>query len=492
MSGWGAVRPFVPGATRVVLAAGAAAGLVWLGTTHPVGLDLVAASGGEQAPVSDTSLTTAVDAMCPGDELTGIRGVPGADTDGTVLAVTGPTGLLPQEVEGDGEVRLTDRKGRELAVLPTERPATAAASLPGKGPVTLTATGSLAPAVAGTQEWLADTDEVRGLATAPCLAAGSDLWLLAGGAGAGRLERLVLLNPGGNPVTADVTVHGAAGPIGESHTESVPSGGRTTLLVDAWAPDEAAPAVHVVADGGGLQATLTETWLDGSTPRGAETTVATAGASTVQVVPGTLLGRGATLRLAVPGDEQAVARVSILGEDGLVPTTADTVLAVAGGATAELDLPAVAEGTYTVVVGSDVPVVAAVGTDVGDGEDPGDVAWAASVAPVREVAGAALPSTDEVTRTLHLVVTGGSATAEVVTVQDGQVATDQVRLSPDHTADVPLDGAESVWVRRVVGPGEVRGAVVSSSGEGTDRLVSVLPLQRSVVTSPVSRAFPLP
>ena len=168
------------------------------------------------------------------------------------------------------------------------------------------------------------------------------------------------------------------------------------------------------------------------------------------------------------------------------------MLTVPGGATAELDLPAVPEGTYTVVVGSDVPVVAAVGTDVGNGEDPGDIAWAPSAAPVREVAALALPDTDDVSRTLHLVATGGSAIAEVVTVRDGQVATDRVPLSRDHAADVSLRGDESVWVRRIAGPGEVRGAVVSTAGEGAERLVSVVPLQRSAVTSPVSRAFPLP
>jgi len=492
VSRWSAVTPLLPGATRVVLAGGAAAALVWLGTTHPLGLDLVAATGGEQAPVSDTSLTTAVSAMCPGDELTGITGVPDVGVDGTVLAVSGPATLLPQEVEGEGEARLTDRRGTELAALPDERPGEVSAALPRKGPVGVSATGSLAPAVAATQEWVEEGEEVRGLVTAPCLPAGSDLWLLAGGDGAGRLERLVLLNPGGNPVSADISVHGIAGQVGEARTETVPSGGRTTLLVDAWAGDEQAPVVHVVAGGGGLQATLTETWLDGSTPRGAETTVAAADPSTVQVVPGALLGAGATLRVAVPGEEEAVARVSVLGEDGLVPTTGDTVLTVPGGATAELPLPSVPEGVYAVVVEADVPVAAAVGTDVGNGEDPGDIAWAASAPPVRDLVAAALPTTKGVERTLHLVSTGGSATATVVTVRDGQPSTARVQLSSDHAADVRLGRSDAVWVERTAGPGEVRGAVVSSSGEGTERLVSVLPLERSAVTSPVSRAFPLP
>ncbi len=104
------LRPFVPGATRVVLAGGAAAGLVWFGTTHPLGLDLAAASGGTQEPVSDTSLTTAVAAMCPGNELTGISGVPDVDVDGTVTAVSGPMLLLPDQPAGTGEAVLTDRR----------------------------------------------------------------------------------------------------------------------------------------------------------------------------------------------------------------------------------------------------------------------------------------------------------------------------------------------------------------------------------------------
>ncbi len=491
MSRWSTVRPFAPGATRVAVAAGAAAGLVWLGTTHPPGLDLAAASGGDQVPVSDTSLATAVAAMCPGNELTGISGVPDADVDGTVMAVSGPADLLPQAPEGDGEAVLTDRR-KERARLGEERPGSADTAIPGKGPVTFTATGSLAPAVAATEEWLEDGDSMRGLVTSPCLAAGSDLWLLAGGAGAGRLERLVLLNPGGNPVTAAITVHGSGGPVGEVHTDTVPANGRVTLLLDAWAPDEEAPAVHVVAGGGGLQATLTETWLDGSTPRGAETVVSGDHGSTVQVVPGAQLGSGATLRIVVPGEEQAVSRISILGDDGLVPTTADTVLTVAGGATGELALPSVPAGSYAVRIDSDVPVVAAVGTDLGNGSDPGDITWAVSAQRVREVSGAALPATRKVDRTLQLAASGGSATATVITVEDGVATPRKVRLTADATASVRLGGAESVWVERSAGPGELRGAVVSSSGKGADGLASVMPLEPSAITSPVSRAFPLP
>jgi hypothetical protein len=57
---------------------------------------------------------------------------------------------------------------------------------------------------------------------------------------------------------------------------------------------------------------------------------------------------------------------------------------------------------------------------------------------------------------------------------------------------VPLDGATSVWVRRITGSGELRATVVSSSGTGAARMVSSMPVGESPVTSEVSRAFPLP
>ncbi len=490
MSRWARVRPFVPGAGRVVLAGGAAAGLVWLATTHPVALDLVAASGVQQAPVSGASLTTSTTLMCPGDELTGIGGVPDVAVGGTVAAASGPTELLPQAPTGAGSARLT-AGSTTLGTLDPARPSTVSAPLPGRGPVTLAAEGSMAPALAATQEWEQTGKETHGLTTTPCLGAASDLWLLAGGDGPGRLERLTLLNPGGNPVSADVSVHGAAGQVGDPHTVTVPPGGRESLLLDAWAGQEKQPAVHVVADGGGLQATLTETWVVGSTPRGAETVVPADTPRTTQVVPAALLGGRATLRLAVPGEEQAVARVSVLGRDGLVPTTADTVLSVPAGATAELALPSVPAGTYAVVVEADVPVVAAVLTDAGTGNDPGDVAWAGSAPAVTEVSGAALPATRGVARRLGLVGTGGSTTAVVHTVSDGRATTRKVRLEPNTTASVDLEGADAVWVEKV-GSGVLRAGVVSTSGSGAGRLVSVMPLEPSAVSSPVSRAFPLP
>ena len=47
-------------------------------------------------------------------------------------------------------------------------------------------------------------------------------------------------------------------------------------------------------------------------------------------------------------------------------------------------------------------------------------------------------------------------------------------------------------MRRITGSGELRGTIVSSIGTGPARMLSAMPLEESVVTSEVSRAFPLP
>ena len=479
------------GVARVVVVAGAAGALVYAADARPIGVDLVAASGGEQPVVAGTALTTRVDASCPGAELSGIPGVPDISVKGSVTAASAPAELLPAAATGSGQLTMASAGKPLLAI--DSRPDARPAALPADNAVRLTGVGSLAPAVAGTQEWRLDQKDLRGLATTACSAARSELWLLGGGADPGRQERLVLTNPGDNPVTGDVTVHGAAGPIGEPIVETVAPGGRVGLLLDARAGEEQTPAVRVRADGGGLHATLTDTWVLGSTPLGAETAAPTAAPGTIQVIPGADLGSGpAGLRVAVPGDQDAVVRVSVLGRDGLVPLAGQTVLTVAAGAVGDLPLQGAPEGTYAVVVRSDVPVVAAVLSRVGDGTAPGELAWSVSADAVRSVAGAALPALSGVTRTLHLISSGGASAADVVTVIDGIPRTRRVDLLSDRVATVRLDDSTSVWVTRLEGSGELRGTVLSSTGEGPARMLSSMPLEETAVTSPVSRAFPLP
>ncbi|HYN65532.1 MAG TPA: DUF5719 family protein [Ornithinibacter sp.] len=494
-------RVNVAGVARVALVVGAGVGLVHVATAQPVTVDLVAAAGEEQAPLVGTSLATRVAQTCPGPELSGIPGIPDVPVPVAVSAAAGPADLMPVPARGAGE--LTATSGSTTLLTLESRPEGATVAMPrapglpgaaGSDPVLLTGSGAMAPAVAGSQEWRVDTKDLRGLVTTPCGAGGSDLWLLAGGAGPGRQERLVITNPGANPVSTEVSVHGTAGRLGEPVVETVAPGGRVSLLLDARHGAERTPAVHVRSDGGGVQATLTDTWVDGSTALGAETTVPAAAPGTVAVVPGVVVDALGTtsVRVAVPDDQDAVVKVTVLDREGLVPLTGESVLSVAAGAVGELPLAGLPAGTYAVALRSDVPVVASAFTSIGNGTAPGDVTWSPAATGVSTLGGAAFSNEATITRTAHLVSTGGNSTAEVVSVIDGEPRTREVELLADRVATVPLDGATSVWVRRITGSGELRGSIVSSSGTGAARLLSSMPLQESAVTSEVSRAFPLP
>ena len=283
----------VAGVARVVLVVGACVGLVHYATDRPIGIDLVAATGEQQAPLVGTSLATRVAQTCPGPELNGIPGIDDVPVPASLTAAAGPAELLPVAARGSG--RLTATSGSTTVLTLDARPSSATGPLPraagarvsaGSDPVLLTGTGAMAPAVAASQEWWANSKDLRGLVTVPCGAGGSDLWLLAGGSGPGRQERLILTNPGANPVSTQVTVHGTAGQLGDPVVETVAPGGRASLLLDARYGAEDRPAVHVVSDGGGVQATLTDTWVGGSIALGAETTVPAAAPGTVAVVPG--------------------------------------------------------------------------------------------------------------------------------------------------------------------------------------------------------------
>ncbi|MEO7420821.1 MAG: DUF5719 family protein [Ornithinibacter sp.] len=478
------------GVARVVAVAGAAFGLVHLATNGSVQLDLASAAGEQQGTIVGTALATRVSQICPGPELSGIEGVPDVQVSGTIATALAPTALLPAPTSGSGTLTLTS--GADTLLEATSRTQSRSVRLPASGPVPVTGVGALAPGVAVTQEWLLDGKDLRGLASTPCAQGSSDQWLLAGGSGPGRLERLVLANPGANPVTADVTVHGAAGPIGEARVVSVPATGRVSLLLDALAPGEERPAVHVQADGGGLAATLTDTWTDGSTALGAETVAATSAAGTVQVLPGVLVEGPTSVRVAVPGEQDAVVRLTVLGPNGLVPLGGETVANVAAGTVGEVLVSGLTQGTYAVVVDSDVAVVAAAMSQVGDGPGPGEFSWTPSSDVIDTVGGAALPATTGVERTLSLTATGGASSAQVQTVVGDQVVTRRVDLLSERTAVVPLDGATSVWVQRITGSGALRGTLLSSSGTGPSRLISAMPLEASILASSVSRAFPLP
>lgn len=490
------MRPGVPGALRVAVTAALAAALVAGADAVPDGVDVAPAASSATPEVDASAPATEVSVFCPGPELSGVEGAPDIALAGSVAATSAPPGALSTKPPA-GAGSLTVGPVAKPVAETGARAAVVTAGFSGAGAVAVDGTGALAPGVAAGQEWRADRKDLRGLVTTACAAPSAQSWLLGGGAAPGRQERLVLVNPGANEVTAELTVHGRTGVVSPPATPQVvvPARGRSVVLIDAVAGSEASPVVHVVVAGGTVAAYLSDVWLDGSVPAGAETTGAAAEPATVQVVPAVVLDGTATVRVAVPGPTQAVVSARLIGPKGALALPGGGVQRVPAGAVRDLVLKGVPAGRYAVEVRSDVPVVAAVQTAVRDGSGPGDFAWSPASPPLSAAAGASfagLPKGAAVARTLDLVASGGPATAQVLWVSGGRNRVKKVELAADTSRALALGAPGSVWVSRVGGNGALRAAVDSASGAPDGRLVSVSALTEPVLTTTVSAAVAVP
>lgn len=487
------------GIARVVVVAGVGLGLIAVAQADPRSIAVAAGTAAEQAtadPATAASIVPLTSRLvsCAGQELTGTSGVPDVTLTGTVSAVSLPEALRPTGVTGDGTLTIASGTTSTDAVTgPGQR---ANAPLPtGPDAVTAKVAGALAPGLTVGQEWSSDTDTLRGLAGTQCPTAAADQWLIAGGGAPGRQERLVLANPGANEVSATIDILGAQGALTRSADRGVvvPAGGRAVVLIDALAASEPTPVVHVTVSGGTVSATLTDTWLDGSIPAGAETTGPTAPPALTQVIPIARLQQGGGLRIAVPGADQAVVSARLLTAQGPVPVSTDEggVARIQGRSVLQLPLPAGAEGLVGVEVTADVPVIAAaVSVARADGA-VGDFAWSAGAPAITTLTGAALVGGGP-QRQLNLVATGGEVQAQVLTLEGGSVVTKEVTIAADTTVTTDLGSPDGVWVVRTSGAGELRAGLAAQVGAGETALISTTTLADLPLTTAATSAVPLP
>ena len=441
-------------------------------------VDLVAATGEQQAPLVGTSLATRVALVCPG---------PGAGRHPRHPRRRGQ--LVDHGRRRPGRAAARSGAGQRAARrdLRLHRPCSRSTSAPAARPRWSRAARPRRPPASGRScspargRWRPRSRAPRsGGPTARTCAASSPrraapaaptCWLLAGGAGPGRQERLILTNPGANPVTTDVTVHGTAGQLGDPVVETVPPG----------RPGQRA-ARRPVRRGG--------------SPRGARALRRRRRAGHAH----RHLGR--RQQRARRRDDRG--RGGPRDRAGACPGSSSTPRAAprCGWPCRATRTPSCGSACSTATAWCPGPARACSASPAGGGRRaaahraarraptpsrcaptcrwsprrsagsatgavPGEIAWSPAATGVgrRWVARPSRRSA-RVDRTLHLVSTGGNSTAEVTTVVDGAPVTRQVDLLADRVATVPLDDATSVWVRRVTGSGELRGTVVSSSGTG--------------------------
>lgn len=455
-----------------------------LGPTAGTGPGTAASAGVGVATGATSTAVTEVSFSCPGPETESVSGVPAVPGEAvSVLVATAPDQTVAGIATAPGKGSVTIRAVPEADLGSTDkRGSRVVADLAGATVAQVTAVGPLAVGVSALQTGLRREGDERGLQATSCVGPRSDLWLLAGGGAASRRERLIVANPGSNPLTVDVAVHGASGPVASVNGSriAVPPHGRVGVLIDALAPGEPSPAVHVTATGGQVTALLEDSWIDGATGRGRDNATAADGPATEQVIPAAFLTGTATLRVLVPGSEEAVVQSRAIGLDGAVPLASDGVVRIPGGQVRDIDLGGLTTGAYAVQVRSDRPVVAGLVLERRNGSQS-DLAWAASTAAIPALAGTPVPPGTKAKVLLVGTASPWSATVDIVG-SDGAVTSILAQGGPDvaWTADVPT-AATAVWVRPAAGT--VRAGLLAEAEDASGTLVTVVGLSPAVLTA---------
>jgi len=309
--------------------------------------------------------------------------------------------------------------------------------------------------LAGAASQVATEGDLAGLAAAPCSEASSESWLLGGATTTGRTTFVVLDNPSGVASTVDLAIAGEDGPVSAPGASgiNVPAGSRRVLSLAGLAPDLSSPAVHVQSRGGQIVATLEQTTVRGLLAGGVDVVVPASAPATALTMTGLRVDTqaapqpaqedgeappagaegggsdaapdpelGTTVRILVPGADDADLSVSVAPEDGTDGTgTTFTVQADAGRVT-DFPVAGLTDGRYAVTVQSSVPVAAAARTVSGAAESGAtDFAW--------------LPASGALTRDA------------LVSVPSGPAPLLHVRNPGDAAATVtarPTDGSDAV------------------------------------------------
>ncbi|MGW2095628.1 DUF5719 family protein [Promicromonospora sukumoe] len=381
-----------------LLCAGAVVALATTGTLTP-------GAAGQAAPAVDDARVVPVAAaetglVCPAPAR--LEQPDAGDDEFSAAPVETTTSLTTAVLDGaEGETPLVTTLGGEQGADlsgPLDQGADAAVRTgtpPDARALRLTPAG--ATYAAGTVASVTTDGDLRGLVAGPCAEPAVEHWLVGGSTSVGSSGRLVLQNPGRTPATVTLQAWGASGPVvlGSQSLVVVPAGEQVVTMLEAVAPDQSRLALHVTAEGGRVGAYVQHHRIDGLVPAGADLVVGGGAPGLTTAVSG-VVSTGETvddahaprLDVLAPGDRAGTARLAVLGPDGPVRLRGGEELPLEPGAVTTLSLGGLPEGTYTVVVDADVPVVAGAAVDRKGSaardavvaEDPYDRAWLAGQA----------------------------------------------------------------------------------------------------------------
>ena len=300
---------------------------------------------------------------------------------------------------GKPEVRYSQSAGNA-----TRAPLPSTDSTTGVAPDLLTlpprsTSSSLLPLLSGSQVQAVSSGDLVGLAAAECAEPSSDSWLVGGATNTGRTTLVTLSNPSNVVATVNLSIFSETGPVIAAGTDGivVSPGGQRVLSLAGFAPDVISPVVHVQSRGGQVVANLQQTIVRTLEPGGVDIIDASAAPSTFTLIPGLVLSNGAAvaarqaqsgfgdlssiIRLYLPGTVSARAEITIVPENGSEAATPVRVV-VQPGIVTEVPLDSYPDGSYTVTIATDKPLVAGARISTVGTTGQTDFAWSTSTTRV--------------------------------------------------------------------------------------------------------------
>jgi Family of unknown function (DUF5719) len=379
------------------------------------------------------------------------------------------------------------------SVLSTPLQQPAADGKPAAAPTVISTPAGEAPAtLVGAQSQAVHSADFRGFGAVQCAGASTNTWLVGGSTALGRTTIVILANPSDFVATADIEVFGGDGAVSSPGSSGILIAARSAIALSlaGFAPDLDAPVVHVTSTGGPIAATLQQAVIRGIEPGGVDFVGPAGTPSEGLIFPGLvvrnsaavagLLGEdgfkdaGTVLRVFVPGDKVATARISVVPEDASV-TGASFSIDLKAGVVSEIPIDGLDDGTYSVTLASDQPAVAALrASTVSDQPDTAgfmDFAWFAAANPLAGSAFVAIaPGAGS---ELHLgnpshkgetvLVRAADGTSQTVTVPAG--SSDSIDVTPG--ASYRLDGFTTIYASvSFVDAGKIASYAVSPSPNG--------------------------
>jgi len=394
------------------------------------------------------------------------------------LGVRVTAAVIPEQVgqSGTGQARLFTLPGQTSAQARITEPGGQAQieafgdRLPA---IKAEATGALAPGFIADQWGRDPQGRGRGLASTACSPAASEFWFVGGGAVAGRVTRVLLVNPDDTAAVVDVVVHGTTGvldaPAGRGLV--VPPQSRINLRLDVLVPGETATALHVIARTGRIGASVNDIQAAGLAAVGTDWIPPATAPTTKVYVPGISPQAGArVLSLVSTTDNEAIVRVRLITPSGTFAPAERSEVRVPAESVVTLDMAPVIGGVpATLELTSDQPIVAGMRQFFGGrrvqnetsftaGAQPFTAAAAVSGLPVRTATDVRLaitaPVSDVSVQVLALPFTKGREASQFVPIRTIKVKAGQVKF-------VQLAGPRNVdWYTAVVIPQEGSGPML--------------------------------